>query len=487
MNVIWIVADTFRQDHLGAYGNGNIHTPALDTLASRSVRFDRHYAAGFPTMPTRADHATGRWTMSFMGWEPLPSGAETLAGLLAADGIHTAAMVDTPFYLRGEMNYDRGFQTFATYPGQSLADVDVLPSGREAMDARAAWRFESDRNVAQTMTMAMRWLEGHYKEDFFLYVDTWDPHEPWDAPEYYTKLYAPDYDGEVMRPTYGRWQDTPGHTRAMVDKAHATYCGEVTMVDTWVGHLLRLAENMGLMENTAVIFTSHHGFYFGEHGGLFGKMTLARQQDGTLHSGGDWWDFCPLYEEVAKVPLIVYVPGVDPGASGGLTSAVDLMPTVLEIMGRPIPPWVEGVSLLPSVRDPAAAGRDFHGYDHAFRQRWRSGALGRRLPAVADAGAGDYGQLAGVVAAVQSRGGRVRALPPPIGPLARTERDRRQRRRRQGPSRAAGRVHARHRRSRPVGQAQAGAAGMMVNGESAAPTMQTQEPLPGLFVADPSE
>ena len=350
MNVIWIVADTFRQDHLRAYGNAKIHTPALDALASRSVRFDRHYAAGFPTMPTRADHATGRWTMSFMGWEPLPSGAETLAGLLAADGVHTAAMVDTPFYLRGEMNYDRGFQTFATYPGQSLADVDVLPRGREAMDARAAWRYESDRNVAQTMTMAMRWLERHYKEDFFLYVDTWDPHEPWDAP---------DYDGEVMRPTYGRWQDTPGHTRAMVDKAHATYCGEVTMVDTWVGHLLRLAENMGLMENTAVIFTSDHGFYFGEHGGLFGKMTLARQQDGTLHSGGDWWDFCPLYEEVAKVPLIVCVPGADPGASGGLTSAVDLMPTVLEIMGRPIPPWVEGVSLLPSVRDPAAAGRDF--------------------------------------------------------------------------------------------------------------------------------
>lgn len=67
MNVIWIVADTFRWDHLGAYGNKTIHTPALDSLAARSTRFDRHYAAAFPTVPARADHHTGRWTMSFMG------------------------------------------------------------------------------------------------------------------------------------------------------------------------------------------------------------------------------------------------------------------------------------------------------------------------------------------------------------------------------------------------------------------------------------
>ena len=67
MNVIWIVSDTFRRDHVGAYGNPTIRTPSLDALAANSVRFDGHYAAGFPTMPSRADHLTGRWTMSFMG------------------------------------------------------------------------------------------------------------------------------------------------------------------------------------------------------------------------------------------------------------------------------------------------------------------------------------------------------------------------------------------------------------------------------------
>ncbi|MDP7578199.1 MAG: sulfatase-like hydrolase/transferase, partial [SAR202 cluster bacterium] len=129
MNVIWIVADTFRQDHLGAYGNIEVRTPSLDALAAKSVRFDRHYASGFPTMPTRADHATGKWTISFMGWDPLPLGERTLAQTLSENGYHTAAVVDTPFYVRSEMNYDRGFQTFFFQPGQEGSPTRVLQKG----------------------------------------------------------------------------------------------------------------------------------------------------------------------------------------------------------------------------------------------------------------------------------------------------------------------------------------------------------------------
>ena len=80
MNVIWIVADTFRWDRMGAYGNDWIKTPALDSLAAQSVRFDRHFVSSFPTVPARADHHTGKWTMSFMGWEPLPSESITVGG-----------------------------------------------------------------------------------------------------------------------------------------------------------------------------------------------------------------------------------------------------------------------------------------------------------------------------------------------------------------------------------------------------------------------
>jgi arylsulfatase A-like enzyme len=357
MNVIWITSDTFRRDHIAAYGNKQIQTPSLDMLAERSVRFQRHYAAGFPTMPTRADHFTGRWTMSFMGWSPLPANVTTLAEILSAKGLHTAAVVDT-----------RGFRSFFMNTGQEGSGAKKLKDGRhESQDTRAAWRFESDYNSPQTFIRAMQWLEHHYKEDFFLYIDTWDPHEPWDAPAYYTEIYWPDYDGEIIEPIYGFWQDVPGFTQKRLEKAHATYCGEITMVDTWLGYFMRRVENMGLMENTAIIFTSDHGFYFGEHGGLFGKMVYEMISDGKYPTLDDWdkqikggiWAYSPLYEEIINIPLLIYIPGVSAGVYGQLTSAVDLMPTVLEVLGCGIPDFVEGQSLLPKIDDATTSGREF--------------------------------------------------------------------------------------------------------------------------------
>ena len=364
MNVIWIVSDTFRRDHLGAYGNGNIRTPSLDALAGSAVRFDAHYSAGFPTMPTRADHHTGRWTMSFMGWEPLPGGVTTLAEILAGRGFHTAASVDTPYYLRDGMNYDRGFQSFFMNAGQDTLWSLIPEPGyhHEALDARAAWRSEADRNAPKTFTSAMRWLERHYKEDFFLYVDTWDPHEPWDAPSYYTELYLPGYDGELVLPVYGNWHDVPGYREEQLRKGHAAYCGEITMVDTWAGFLLRLVENMGLADNTVVIFTTDHGFYFGEHGGLFGKMSSDKYPDGTLRpydEPGSKWSYSPLYEEIVHLPLLIRVPGVPAGVYRGMSSAVDVMPTVLDLLGVEIPDFVQGRSLAPALRDPSLPGRDY--------------------------------------------------------------------------------------------------------------------------------
>jgi len=148
------------------------------------------------------------------------------------------------------------------------------------------------------------------------------------------------------------------------------------------------------MEKTAIIFTSDHGFHFGEHGGLFGKSVAYVGPDEKLvpitkdekpmpvaddevwvpapfrvkkigASGeisnertGGWVD-SPLYEEIAAIPLFIYMPNVPPGTCDGLTSAVDLMPTVLEMMGQEIPSFVEGHSLLPVVRDPSIDGRDY--------------------------------------------------------------------------------------------------------------------------------
>src|ERR687896_2131269 len=245
-NVVVIVSDTFRRDHLGAFGNTYIHTPHIDEFARSFFLFDLHIISSFPTMPARADILTGNFSYTFMGWEPLPHHVPTLPGLLSEAGYLTMGVVDTPFFVRGGFGYDRGFDDFVWVRGQG---DDTRP--HERADARKIWRSEEDRMVARTMTEAERWLERHHDERFFLYVDTWDPHEPWDAPDYYTAGYREGYAGEQIYPCYGKWREA-GLNEDDVDLAHATYCGEVTMVDFWIGRLLAKLDALGLRENTLV-------------------------------------------------------------------------------------------------------------------------------------------------------------------------------------------------------------------------------------------
>src|SRR5215211_5053611 len=251
-NVVVIVADTFRSDHLGVYGNPRIRTPHLDEFARSAVVFDHHVVSSFPTMPARADILTGTFSYMHMGWEPLPRHLQTLPELLSRAGYLTMGVVDTPFFIRNGFGYDRGFDDFVWVRGQG---DDTRP--HERADARTMWRSEEDRMVARTMTEAERWLERHYDERFF--------------------------------PCYGDWREA-GLSEDDVDLGHATYCGEVTMVDFWIGRLLAKLDVLGLRENTLVFFTSDHGFYFGEHG-YFGKAewintldvgTIAIAEDATL-------------------------------------------------------------------------------------------------------------------------------------------------------------------------------------------------------------
>src|ERR671920_3295 len=312
-NMVVIVSDTFRRDHLGAFGNTNIHTPHLDGFARSSVLFDRHIISSFPTMPARADILTGTFSYTYMGWEPLPQSLPTLPGLLSEAGYLTMGVVDTPFFVRGGFGYDRGFDDFVWVRGQG---DDTRP--HERSDYRKTWKSESDRLVARTITEAEQWLERHYNEQFFLYVDTWDPHEPWDAPEYYTSLYRAGYEGRQIYPSYGKW-DEAGLTRDDVDLAHATYCGEVTMVDFWVGRLLAKLEVLGLGENAVVPDWLPESWL----------LTVG-------------WS--PLYKELTNVPLMVRGPGLEPGRRSALTTAPDVAPTILDLAGVERPQAMQGES-----------------------------------------------------------------------------------------------------------------------------------------------
>lgn len=267
MNIVLIVSDTFRRDHIGCYGNKKIKTPNLDRLARKSVIFDNAYSGSFPTMPARVDILTGKWSFTFMGWSPLPRKEIVLPNLLKNAGYLTKSVVDTPFYLRNGYGYDRGFIDFEWIRGQ----LEYNKLG-ERKEIGSLFRFEEDYFAPATMLASERWLQNHYKDKFFLYIDTWDPHEPWDPPKYYTEHYLSNYDGTLCKfPCYGKWQEM-GFTKQDLEKTHACYCGEITMVDRWIGHLLNGIEKTGLTEETIIVFTTDHGFYFGEHEQI-GKAT----------------------------------------------------------------------------------------------------------------------------------------------------------------------------------------------------------------------
>lgn len=337
MNIVVIISDTMRWDHLGCYGNEWIHTPHLDRLAERSIVFNKAYCASFPTMPMRADLYTGRFTLNYLGWAPMPQDEVILPKLMSDAGYRTMAVVDTPFYIRGGFAYDRGFRDFRWIRGQ----------GADRADTNYERRYEEDYCAPMTCAAAERWIERHYKEDFFLYVDTWDPHEPWDPPAHYVELYRPDWDGTLVRPPYWYWKES-GLTQEQIDIARACYAGEVTMMDRAVGRLIDRIESMGLMDKTAIIFTADHGFHFGEHG-LFGKMV---SEEDRMHGA-------PLYEEVTKVPLMFCIPGMGPGRRDALISHPDLMPTILEITGIDIPDIVQGKSILPVIKGEKDSNREF--------------------------------------------------------------------------------------------------------------------------------
>jgi arylsulfatase A-like enzyme len=364
-NIILIISDTFRRDHIGAYGNTWIRTPNLDHLASRSVVFDHHLIAGFPTVPARADILTGTFSYAYMGWEPLPQERITLPEYLSAAGYLTMGVVDVPFYIRRGWDYDRGFDDFEWVRGQGAAGF----TWHERLDSRMTWISEADRIAVRTLTAADAWLERHYKERFFLYIDMWDPHEPWNAPAHYTELYEPTYDGREIPPVYGNWQ-AAGVSEDDLRTAHATYCGEVTMVDRWIGHLLSKIDVLGLADKTYILFLSDHGYYFGEHG-YFGKAVWSADDPTakalTTIEVPKWFDdarflnagWSPLYQELTRAPLIVRGPGLAPGRRKALTTAPDIPATILELAGEPIPEVMQGSSFAPALRGNQEEHREF--------------------------------------------------------------------------------------------------------------------------------
>ena len=363
MNTVLIVSDTFRRDNLRCYGAAREYAPFLDRFSQEAVMFEKAFCGSFPTVPNRNDVMTGRWTFTYKDWEPLSDSDVVLAEVLGESDVLTSAIVDTPHPFRPGFNYQRGFQVWEQIRGQESDRWRSHPTNvhspcdptklRDPHTTLTQYlrnvhdrRCEQDCFCAQTARTALRWLEAnHNSSPFFLYVDTFDPHEPWDPPQHYIDRYAPGYEGE--RVIYPRYDRTEFLTPEELTYCQALYRAKVSLVDRWIGFLLDGIRALGLWDDTAVLFTTDHGFYLGEHG-YIGKSLVSESVQQCL----------PMYPEVHHIPLLAHLPGVEPHVSQALVQPVDLPVTICDLLEVEAHQQFDGHSLLPLVHKEVESIRD---------------------------------------------------------------------------------------------------------------------------------
>jgi len=349
MNVIVICLDTLRWDALGCYNPNWVQTPCTNSYAKKATLFTEARCGSFPTVPMRVDAYTGDVNWPRYGWKGIDPQQPKLPLLLREAGYYTGLVLDTM------NNVGVGLPEYYDEYHLIKKDVDdgvtpdmikflvprenIRENGGEYAGLRAEWshyRHEEDWFGVRTMLRACKWLEDNAKrEKFFLWIDTFEIHEDWMPPAYYVDFYDKNYQGlDYTFPNYGYIDIYQPHE---LNHLRSCYAGEVTLMDRWVGHLLRQIELMRLFENTSVILTSDHGMYIGEHN---------RTGKHTVDEDNPW----PLYDEVARVPLIIWTPfSRAPETISALVQSADIMPTVLELCGI-TPPQTVGKSWVPLLK-----------------------------------------------------------------------------------------------------------------------------------------
>jgi len=345
VNVIVIITDSLRVDHVGCYGS-YVKTPNIDRLASEGVKFTHAYSENLPTMPTRRGWWTGKYHFHEAGWQPFTTDDYLLAEILWDQGYNSAFITDVYHMHKPVYNCGRGFDTTVFVRGQEYdpwivdpkikVNVDESPihrlRGGEGREGDNLWRerFEqylkncTVRNTeenfycARTVKEAIRWLEyvtKKQKDKLFLWVDIFDPHEPWDPPAPYDRMYKDkNYKGpDLVDPVPG---DVEGYlTPEEVQNTKNLYAGEVTFVDKWVGILLDALKDTAIYDNSLIMHTTDHGEPFGEHG----FIRKARPHN---------------YEELIHIPWIMRLPNaVRRGIQiDSIVQTVDMLPTILEAL-----------------------------------------------------------------------------------------------------------------------------------------------------------
>jgi len=387
LNLIVICLDTFRADLVGpdeklAY----VKTPNLDKLARESIVFKQAYGEGQPTLQMRRAFFTGcrsfPWRYNFdrrgvwhhaPGWHKIPPHQPTLAEVLLEHGYYTGLVADTYHMFKPTLNFTRGFVTYEFIRGQESdnwhpGNIDMVrdkiakyiknpenppPVLIQYLLNTIDRRTEEDYFCAKVFTKAAEWLEYSIgNQPFFLWIDSFDPHEPWDPPREYADMYYPNYNDIEYILGYPPKDATPEE----IERVKALYFGEVTLVDKWLGCFLEKIDELGLWDNTILMVTCDHGTELMDHGHI-GKGPAE------------------LHPFNTRILWMIKHPDINERKTiNAFVQSHDLFPTALQLLGISSP-QVDGQSAWPLVTGEKQKLRD---YIITGWADWRIGPAGGR-------------------------------------------------------------------------------------------------------------
>ncbi len=379
MNVLLLIVDSLRPDHVGAYGPAQAKTPNIDALIRRGVRFERAFPEAMVTVPARRSIFSCKRIFPFRnwkpnlelgtspGWLPIDDVERTFTSELRRHGYWTTHVSDNPFtaFTEPYRPFRKSFDHWKSIPGQAgtfkpastvslktvyewlppfLRDDRYVPGMREYLANSGAGVREQETCAARVFTEASATLDAaRLRQPFCFVVDCFDPHEPWSPVEKYLRMYSdPNYKGEKIGVT--RYGFARNFSEAQLRELHAIYAAEVTQTDHWLGRFMDSFYASGLADNTVILLLSDHGYLLGERG-YTGKVPSQ------------------LHPELAQVPFVIVHP--DDKAAGAtstyFTSTHDVGPTLLSMVGIEPPSWMEGADLSPVIDGGRPTQpRDFH-------------------------------------------------------------------------------------------------------------------------------
>lgn len=368
-NVLFLICDDLNCD-LGAYNHPTVQSPNIDRLAQRGVRFENAYCQYPLCGPSRASFMTGLYPdqtlvrrNSIHIRERVPN-VQTMSQMFRENGYFATRIgkiyhYNVPRHIGTSGHDDPYSWDYTINPrGRDKEDEDLIFSLRPGLfGGTLSWLAAEGTGEEQTdgiaATDGIRLLKQYAEENrnFFLAIGLFRPHTPFVAPKKYFDLYPlegiavpevpEDYQKSLPLPardSLNRREEQIDLANDLARQAIQAYYASITFADAQVGRILDTLEETGLAKNTIVVFTSDHGYHMGEHG-TYQKTTL--------------------FENAARVPLIISGPGVE--ASGQSTKApaemIDFYPTLAELCGLPAPDYLSGVSLVPALKDPATRPR----------------------------------------------------------------------------------------------------------------------------------